>query len=68
MNWVKKKKLPATEAIKFNRHPYNELDNLWQALHHFFNLAQKRLINFQLLDEIGLCQQVEWLLFSKAKS
>ena len=28
MNYVKKQKLPATEAIKFNRLLYNNLDNL----------------------------------------
>jgi len=28
MNWVRKQKLPATEAIKFNGHLYNKLDNL----------------------------------------
>ena len=67
MNWVKKQKLPATEAIKFNGYPCNELDDLWQTLHHFFNSVQDRLINFQLLDEIPLCQQAEWLLFSKVK-
>ena len=33
MNWVKKLKLQATEAIKFNRLPCNNLNNLWQALH-----------------------------------
>jgi len=27
-NWVKKQKLPAIEAIKFNRYLYNKLDNL----------------------------------------
>ena len=29
MNWVKKHKLFATEAIKFNEYSYNDLDNLW---------------------------------------
>jgi len=33
MNWVKKQKLLAMKAIKFNGHPYNELGNLWQALY-----------------------------------
>ena len=39
MNWVKKCKLLAIEAIKFNRYPYNGLDNLWQALHLSYNTA-----------------------------
>ena len=28
MNWIKKQKLPATEAIKFNGYSYNKLNNL----------------------------------------
>jgi len=45
MNWAKKQKLPAIDTIKFNRLPYNKLDNLWQALHQSYNLAQDRPIN-----------------------
>ena len=37
MNWVKKHKLPATDAIKFNRLPYNKLNDLWQTLHQLYN-------------------------------
>ena len=37
MNWVKKQKLPAIEAIQYNSQPYIELDNLWEALHNLFN-------------------------------
>ena len=32
MNWIRKHKLPAMEAIKFNNLPYNKLNDLWQAL------------------------------------
>ena len=28
INWIKKQKLPATEAIKFNGYPYNKLHTL----------------------------------------
>jgi len=28
MNWVKKQNLSGTEAIKFNSHSYNDLNNL----------------------------------------
>jgi len=59
MNWVKKCKLPATEAIKFNRLPYNKLNNLWQALYQSYNSAQDQPINFQLPDKIPLCWQAE---------
>ena len=67
MNYIKKYKLPATEAIKFNRHSCNKLDDLWQVLYQSYNAAQDRPINLQLLDKILLHQQVEWPSFSKAK-
>jgi len=34
MNWIKKQKLPAMEAIKFNELSCNNLDDLWKVLHH----------------------------------
>jgi len=40
INWVKKRKLPAIKAIKYNRQPCLELNNLWQALYESFNSAQ----------------------------
>ena len=52
MNWVKNSKLPAKEAIKFNRHPCIKLSDLQQALYLTFNLAQDWYINFQLLNKI----------------
>jgi len=55
INWAKKWKLPTTEAIKFNRISYNNLDNLWQVLHQSYNTAQDKPINIQLLDEIPMC-------------
>ena len=67
MNYIKKYKLPATEAIKFNRHSCNKLDDLWQVLYQSYNAAQDRPINLQLLDKILSHQQVEWPSFSKAK-
>jgi len=33
MNWVKKCKLSAIEAIKFNRHSYIKLNEFWQVLY-----------------------------------
>ena len=39
INQVRKQKLPAIKAIKFNECPYNKLDELWQALHLSYNLA-----------------------------
>ena len=40
MNWVKKRKLPAIEAIKYNGRLYIEIKDLWQALYELFNSAQ----------------------------
>ena len=45
-----KKKL-AIEALQYNRYPYIDLDDLWQALHQTFNLVQNYQINLSLLDE-----------------
>ena len=39
MDWVKKQKLPAIEAVQYNGQLYIKLDNLWQALHLSFNMA-----------------------------
>ena len=53
MNWVKKHKLSAIEAIKYNGQPYIELDDLWQALYLLFNSVQNCQINMELLEEIS---------------
>jgi len=45
MNWVRKHKLPAIEAIKFNSLLCNNLNDLWQALCQLYNLAQDQSIN-----------------------
>ena len=39
MNWVKKCKLSAVEAIQFEKCSYIELEDLWNALHSSFNSA-----------------------------
>jgi len=39
MNWVKKQKLPAMEAIKFNELSCNNLDDLWKVLYQSYNSA-----------------------------
>ena len=52
MNWVKKCKLPAIEAIQYNGQLCLKLKDLWQALHSLFNLVQNCQINLDLLEEI----------------
>ena len=52
INWVKKRRLPATEAIKFNGSPCLSLESLWNALHKTFNNALYHQIDTSILNEI----------------
>ena len=53
MNWVKRRRLPVIEAIQYNGHLCIELDDLWNAIHRSFNLAQDHYIEYLLLKEIS---------------
>jgi len=52
MNWVKKRKLPATEAIKYNNRPCLTPNSLWNALHSSFNMALHHHVNLNILNEV----------------
>ena len=52
MNWVNKCKLPAIKAIKYNDQLCLEINNLWQALHSFFNTVLHYSIEDSILNEI----------------
>ena len=65
MNWVKKWKLPATEAIKHNRSPCLSPDSLWNALHNSFNTALHRRVDFDILNEVKCKPCQVWNSFSK---
>ena len=65
MNWVKKRKLPATEAIKFNGSPCLSLDSLWNALHNSFNNALHRQVDVNILNEIKCKPCQSWSPFSR---
>ena len=67
MNWVKKHKLPAVKAIKYNNCPCLEIDNLWHTLYSIFNLAQTCQINVDILEEILDKPSECWPSFSKEK-
>ena len=67
MNQVKKRKLLAIEAIKFDGQPCNNLDDLYYALHQSYNSAQNRPTNPQLLKEITLSPAAEWPSFSSTE-
>ena len=65
MNWVKKRKLPATKAIKYNSSPCLSPDSLWTALHNSFNTALHCQVNVDILNEIEYKPRQIWNLFSK---
>ena len=53
MNWVKKRKLPAIEAIKHNNRPCLTPKSLWNALHSTFNTALHRQVDGEILNELA---------------
>ena len=67
MNWIKRRKLPAIEAINHNGQPCLTLDSLWNALHKTFNSAQNRQVDLNILDEIKRKPPQKWSLFSKSE-
>jgi len=67
MNWVKKRKLPATEAIKYNDTPCLTPESLWLALHNFFNTALHRQVNTSVLNEVECKPRQTWSPFSRFK-
>ena len=67
MNWVKKKKLPAIEAIQYNGCLCIKLEDFWNILHNSFNSAQDQQINTNLLDEILDKDIMSWPFFLKAE-
>jgi len=67
MNWVKKRKLPATEAIKYNNRPCLTPNSLWDALHNMFNTALHRQVDISILNEIDRKPDQIWMPFSRYK-
>jgi len=65
MNWIKKRRLPATEAIKYNGQSCLSLEYLWEALHQTFNSALHRQTDDNILNEIGNKPTQSWNPFSK---
>lgn len=59
--------LLAIEALQYNSQPCIKLEDLWQALHQSFNLAQNHQVNLNVLDKILSKLTLEWLPFSKEK-
>ena len=65
MNWVKKCKLPAIEAIQYEEHPSIKLEDLWITLYNSFNSAQIREIDIYVLNKIPNKPMRSWNPFSK---
>ena len=65
MNWVRKCKLSATEALQYNRCPCTEFKDLWQALYQMSNSVQNCQVNICLLEEVFLKSLSEWPNFLK---
>ena len=65
MNWVKKRKLPATKAIKYNESPCLSPDSLWNTLHSSFNTALHRRVDFNILNEVEHKPCQIWNSFSR---
>ena len=67
MNWVNKRKLLAIKTIKYNNQPCLEINNLWHALHSFFNTALYYNIKEDILNKIDLILSSSQAPFSEEK-
>jgi len=67
MNWVKKRKLPAIEAIKHNNRPCLTPESLWNALHNTFNTALHRQVDVKILNELAQKLSQNWGSFSRSE-
>ena len=65
MNWINRRKLLVTEAIKFNEQLYITPDSLWGALHDTFNHAIDHQVDVDVLNEIENKSISLWEPFSK---
>jgi len=65
MNWIKRCKLPAIEAIKYNGHLCLSPESLWDALRSTFNIALNRQVDLNILNEIKHKPSSQWFPFSK---
>ena len=67
MNWVKRRKLLAIEAIQYNNRSYIKLNDLWNAFYNSFNSGQNQQVDIDLLKEISDKEISEWPSFSIAE-
>ena len=64
MDWVKQRKLPAVEAIRYQGEPCHDLPDLWNALHGTYNAAAGRPVNADILQEAPSFPARDWRPFS----
>jgi len=65
INWIKRRKLPAIEAITHDGQPCLTLDSLWNALHNTFNTAFNCQVDLNIINEIEYKPSQNWFPFSK---
>ena len=65
MNWINKRKLPTTEAIKYKGQLCLTLESLWGALHATFNTALHCQVDTEVLNELRSKPTKNWVPFSK---
>jgi len=65
MNWIKRRKLPAIEAITHDGQSCLTLDSLWKALHNTFNTALNRQVDPNIINKIEYKPSQNWFPFSK---
>ena len=64
-NWINRRQLPTTEAIKHNDQLCLSPESLWDMLHSTFNTAQNRQTNIEILNNIVHKPTAQWAPFSK---
>ena len=65
MNWIKRRKLLAVEAITYKGQPCLTLNSLWNMLHNTFNTTLNRQVNLNIINEIENKSSQNWSPFSK---
>jgi len=64
ISWVKQRKLPAVEAIRYQGLPCNSLPDLWHALHSSYNAVANRSVQLSILDDVPCLVPQPWVSFS----
>jgi len=65
INWIRRQKLSAIEAINHNGQPCLSPESLWNFLHSTFNTALNRQVDLNILNEVEHKPFFPWSPFSK---